>query len=253
MRRAISLAFLLVVLSPLALSAAPGLVPSLRFDGACNLLNDDYTELNVVLEQSPVASYITTSVVLTYTLDGGEQQAASLPFRQRLETTVYYSTDVPGPASLIDILGGTLDVGSTRYTLSNTGTYAVPDCFPPTAIKLSALSTQEEPMEPFTLEYLATVAGATLATWLTVNMIVKAKPDWQAKIVAIPVAFLWTVGAALALAYPVITAGVVGVALANSLLVYTAATGGATMLAARAAEPKRAMAGGKQPFNGKWW
>lgn len=107
--------------------------------------------------------------------------------------------------------------------------------------------------QPFTLEQLGTVTGATLATWLTVNMLVRTMPHWEAKIVAVPVAFLWTVGASLVLAYPNITAEVIGVALANSLLVYTAATGGATMLAARASEPKRAMAGGKEPFNKPWW
>lgn len=107
--------------------------------------------------------------------------------------------------------------------------------------------------QPFTLEQLGTVAGASFATWLTVNMLIKTMPHWEARIVAIPVALFWTVGAALTLAYPDITASVVGVSLANSLLVYTAATGGATMLAARAAAPKRAMANGKQPFNGPWW
>lgn len=248
----ISPVLLLFVFVPLALGE-PATETVLRYDRACNLPDDDHTELRVLLEQSPVANYITTSTVLTYTLDGGEQQVVSLPFVQRLNGTVYYVTSVSGPSNVIEVISGTLEAGSVLYTLSNPGTYAVPDCSPPTSVKLSSIDTKEQPVDQFTLEYLATVAGATLATWLTVNMIVKAKPDWQAKIVAIPVAFLWTVGAALALAYPVITAGVVGVALANSLLVYTAATGGATMLASRAAEPKRAMSGGKQPFNRPWW
>lgn len=108
-------------------------------------------------------------------------------------------------------------------------------------------------MEQFTLEYLATVGGATFATWLTVNMLVRTMPNWEAKVVAVPVAFFWTVGTSVVLAYPDITASVVLMALANTLLVYAAATGGATMLASRAAQPKRAMAGGKQPFNKPWW
>ena len=107
--------------------------------------------------------------------------------------------------------------------------------------------------DPFTLEALGTVVGASLATWLTVNMIVRSFPQWQAKIVAIPVALFWTVGAGVLIALPTVTAATVFLSLANSVLVYASATGGATMLAARAAEPSRAMANCKQPFNRAWW
>lgn len=129
-------------------------------------------------------------------------------------------------------------------------------CALPTAVKLAALKAQTEPPVPtdnITLEFLGTLAGAALATWLTVNMFVKSMPNWKAKIVAIPAALFWTVGASVLLAYPDVTAATVFLALANSLLVYFTATGGATMLAARAAAPKRAMANGKQPFNQPWW
>lgn len=243
---------LLLMFVPLVSSASPT-ETVLRYDRACNLPDDDHTELRVVLEESPVANYIVTSTILTYTLDGGEQQVESVPFVQRLNGIVYYVTSIPGPSNVIEVISGTLEVGSVLYTLSNPGTYTVPDCSPPTSVKLSSIETKEQPVDQFTLEFLATVGGAALATWLTVNMVVKAKPDWQAKIVAIPAALVWTVGASLALAYPDITVGGVFLALANTLLVYTAATGGATMLAARAAAPKRAMAGGKQPFNKPWW
>lgn len=129
-------------------------------------------------------------------------------------------------------------------------------CAVPTAVKLAALRAQTEPPIPtdnITLEFLGTLAGAALATWFTVNMFVKSMPNWKAKIVAIPAALFWTVGASVLLAYPNVTAVTVFLALANSLLVYFTATGGATMLAARAAAPSRAMANGKVPFNQPWW
>jgi hypothetical protein len=107
--------------------------------------------------------------------------------------------------------------------------------------------------QPFTLEGLSTIVGASLATWLTVNMIVRSFPQWQAKIVAIPVALFWTVGAGVLIALPDVTVATVFLSLANSVVVYASATGGATMLAARAAEPSRAMAGGKVVFNQPWW
>jgi hypothetical protein len=129
-------------------------------------------------------------------------------------------------------------------------------CAAPTAVKLAALKAQTEPPIPtdnITLEFLGTLAGAALATWFTVNMFVKSMPNWKAKIVAIPAALFWTVGASVLLAYPNVTAATVFLALANSLLVYFTATGGATMLAARATAPSRAMANGKEPFNQPWW
>ena len=129
-------------------------------------------------------------------------------------------------------------------------------CQVPTVVHLASLKAQAEPPVPsenITLEFLGTLAGAALATWLTVNMLVRSFPRWKAKIVAIPAALFWTVGASVLLAYPDITTATVFLALANSLLVYFTATGGATMLAARASEPKRAMANGKEPFNKTWW
>lgn len=107
--------------------------------------------------------------------------------------------------------------------------------------------------QSFTLETLGTIAGASLATWLTVNMLVRSFPKWQAKIVAIPVALFWTVGAGVLLALPDVTVATVFLSLANSVVVYFSATGGATMLAARAAEPVRARADGREPFNKAWW
>lgn len=129
-------------------------------------------------------------------------------------------------------------------------------CQVPTAVHLASLKAQTEPPVPtdnLTLEFLGTLAGAALATWLTVNALVRAMPNLKAKIVAIPAALFWTVGASVLLAYPDVTAATVFLAVANSLLVYFTATGGATMLAARAAEPKRARVTDKEPFNKAWW
>lgn len=140
--------------------------------------------------------------------------------------------------------------------LSDVSEYQLASCQVPTAVHLASLKAQTEPPVPtenLTLEFLGTLAGAALATWLTVNMLVRSMPNWKAKIVAIPAAIFWTVGASVLLAYPDITVSTVFLALANSLLVYFTATGGATMLAARASEPKRAMANGKEPFNKSWW
>ena len=140
--------------------------------------------------------------------------------------------------------------------ISDVSEYWLESCQVPTAVHLASLKAQTEPPVPtenLTLEFLGTLAGAALATWLTANALVKAQPSWKAKIVAIPAAIFWTVGASVLLAYPDVTAATVFLALANSLLVYFTAPGGATMLAARAAEPKRARVTDKEPFNKAWW
>lgn len=109
-----------------------------------------------------------------------------------------------------------------------------------------------DPITPFTLEYLATVAGASTAVWLFTNAIVQARPDTPAKVVAAILSVVITVVATVVVSWPP-TVGAVFLALANSVLVYVAATGGATMLAARAASPMRARADKPLPFNRPWW
>lgn len=103
-------------------------------------------------------------------------------------------------------------------------------------------------MELFSWAWLATVAGATLATVLITNGLAAAF-DVTARWVALAVALVITL---LATAFTVgWTADTLALGIVNGFVVYTAAVGGNQMAAGRHRQQLRMV--GERPFFDAWW